>query len=81
MNSLQRIFLTTAGFFLAFGAAAMNPGDRVDNFRLLDHKGASHELYYLSDAKAIVVMIHGNGCQIVRNTLPVLSSRSSNVPS
>ena len=72
MNSWQRIFLVTAGFFATFGAAAMNPGDRVDNFRLLDHKGASHELYYLSDAKAVVVMIHGNGCQIVRNTLPVL---------
>ena len=42
----------------------------VDNFRLIDHHGDSHELYYYSDASAIVVMIHGNGCPIVRNLLP-----------
>jgi mono/diheme cytochrome c family protein/peroxiredoxin len=51
---------------------ALDPGDRVDNFRLLDQNGASHELYYLSDAKAVVIMVHGNGCPIVRNALPVL---------
>jgi len=54
---------------IALGAA---PGDRVDNFRLLDHTGASHELYYLSDAKAVVLMAFGNGCPIVRHALPGL---------
>ena len=59
--------------FTASGRAlALNPGDRVDNFRLLDHRGESHELYYLSDAKAVVLMVQGNGCPIVRNTLPGL---------
>ena len=53
-------------------AHALSPGERVDNFRLLDQNGASHELYYHSDAKAIVVMAHGNGCDIVRQTLPAL---------
>jgi peroxiredoxin len=53
-------------------ALALAPGERVDNFRLLDHRGASHELYYLSDAKAVVLMVHGNGCAIVRNALPTL---------
>jgi len=51
---------------------ALTPGERVDNFRLLDQRGASHELYYLSDAKAVVIMVHGNGCPIVRNALPTL---------
>ena len=51
---------------------ALSPGDRVDNFRLLDHRGESHELYYLSDAKAVVLMVQGNGCPIVRNALPGL---------
>ena len=37
-------------------AFALTPGERVDNFRLLDQNGASHELYYLSDAKAVVLM-------------------------
>ncbi|MEQ9452878.1 MAG: redoxin domain-containing protein [Pseudomonadales bacterium] len=44
--------------------------DRVDNFRLLDHQGASHELYYYSDAKAIAFLVQGNGCPIVRNAMP-----------
>ncbi|MFN0039272.1 MAG: hypothetical protein ACKVP2_07165, partial [Burkholderiales bacterium] len=42
-------------------ALAVEPGQRVDNFRLLDHTGASHELYYLSDMKAVAIMVHGNG--------------------
>ena len=46
----------------------------VDNFRLLDHRGESHELYYYSDASAVVLMIHGNGCPIVRNLLPDLEA-------
>ncbi len=45
---------------------AIQPGERVDNFRLLDQSGASHELHYLSDAKAIVLMVHGVGCPVVR---------------
>jgi AhpC/TSA family protein len=68
----NRVFILLAGVLLASTAEALSPGNRVDNFRLLDHRGASHELYYLSDAKAVVLMVHGNGCPIVRNTLPVL---------
>ncbi len=49
---------------------ALAPNDPVENFRLLDHHGQSHELYYYSDAKAIVVMVQGNGCPIVRNAMP-----------
>ncbi len=48
-------------------AAAAETKDYVDNFALLDHEGRSHELYYYQDAPAIVVMIQGNGCPIVRN--------------
>ena len=54
----------------AADAVALAPGDRVDNFRLLDHRGASHELYYYADARAIVLMVQGNGCPIVRNSMP-----------
>jgi peroxiredoxin len=60
------------GFGWASCALALSPGDRVDNFRLLDQRGASHELYYSSDAKAVLLMTHGNGCSIVRNALPAL---------
>src|SRR5277367_5588931 len=49
-------------------ALALNPGDSVDNFRLTDENGVSHELYYLSDMKAVVLMAQGNGCDFARST-------------
>lgn len=55
-------------------ALALNPGDRVDNFRLLDHTGISRELYYFSDLKAVVLMAQGNGCDVVRKSLPELQA-------
>jgi mono/diheme cytochrome c family protein len=58
--------------WLATPAHALAPGAVVDNFRLLDHTGKSHELYYLSDMKAIVLMVQGNGCPIVRHAVPAL---------
>src|SRR5262245_40623146 len=42
---------------LAFGSAEI-----VDNFRLTDQQGTSHELYYLSDMKAVVLLAQGTGC-------------------
>lgn len=58
----------------ASGAAqAIEPGAVVDNFRLLDQRGESHELYQLSGMKAVVLMIQGNGCPIVRQALPALA--------
>ncbi|REJ94446.1 MAG: hypothetical protein DWQ35_08605 [Planctomycetota bacterium] len=39
---------------------------RVENFRLLDQHGESHELFYYSDARAIVLISHGVGCPINR---------------
>jgi hypothetical protein len=64
---------TVFALFFSRSTLALEPGSRVDNFRLLDHTGASHELYYLSDAKAVVLMVHGNGCGIVRQALPELA--------
>lgn len=58
---------------LSTPALAIEPGQVVDNFRLLDQQGKSHELYYLSDMKAVVVMVQGNGCPIVRQALPALA--------
>jgi hypothetical protein len=37
-----------AALLAATAAQALKPGERVDNFRLFDHLGGSHELYYLS---------------------------------
>ena len=59
----HRILLASLLMFAASAAFALQPGERVDNFRLLDHRGASHELYYLSDMKAVVLMVQENGCK------------------
>ncbi len=57
-------------WLLPSGVQALQTGDLVENFRLLDQKGSSHELYRYADAKAIVVLVQGNGCPIVRNVMP-----------
>ncbi|MEO8315710.1 MAG: redoxin family protein [Pseudomonadota bacterium] len=44
----------------------------VDNFTLLDQNGKSHKLYYLSDKKAVVIMVQGNGCPITRTAWNML---------
>ncbi len=46
----------------------------VNNFGLLDQNGNFHELYYLSDAKAVVLYIQGNACPIVRNAITDLKA-------
>jgi hypothetical protein len=74
MKTVLRLLAVLAGFFFAGSAQALNPGERVDNFRLLDHTDASHELYYLSDAKAVVLVTYGNGCGIVQKSLPRLKA-------
>ena len=43
---------------------------KVENFSLLDQHGEAHELYYYSDASAVVLIVQGNGCPIIRNALP-----------
>jgi len=53
---------------LLTGSALANTRD-VDDFMLLDHTGKAQQLYYQSDASAVVLIVQGNGCQIVRSTL------------
>ncbi|WP_068878542.1 MULTISPECIES: redoxin family protein [unclassified Phenylobacterium] len=45
----------------------------VDNFMLADTEYMGHELYR-TDAKAIVLISHANGCPIVRNVAPALKA-------
>ena len=56
--------------FLALTSQAIEVHDQVENFRLLDHTGTSHELFYYSNKKAIAFLVQGNGCPIVRNAMP-----------
>lgn len=61
------LFITLLFTGLFFGTPAL--AERIDNFVLLDHTGKAHELYYESDASAVVIMAQGNGCEIVRNSI------------
>jgi len=54
--------------------AHLSPGDKVDNFRLLDHAGQSHQLYYLSDMKAVVLIAQGNSCAATSKELPEIKT-------
>jgi peroxiredoxin len=54
-------------------AFAVEPGQKVDNFSLADHRGQPHALYDLANKKAVVIMVQGNGCPIVRQALPALA--------
>jgi hypothetical protein len=56
---------------VSFWALLLSPiSSAVDNFVLLDQNGEAQDLFYDKQSKAIVVMIHGNGCQIIRSILP-----------
>lgn len=60
--------------FFAVSTFALAPGERVDNFRLLDETGSSHELYYFSDTKAFVLMAHNSSCQSMQESVAALAS-------
>ncbi|MEM9300575.1 MAG: redoxin domain-containing protein [Pseudomonadota bacterium] len=60
---LSLVLLTVAGL-------PVLAAPRIDNFTVLDHNGESHALYDHRQAEAIVIMIQGNGCPIVRNAWP-----------
>jgi len=63
--SKQRKLITMAAAvctFICTSAMALQPGDRVGNFRLMDHQGGSHHLYYFSDKQAVVMLVQDNRC-------------------
>jgi peroxiredoxin len=74
----RRIFsslLISIGTLWAIGPAAASglaPGQHVADFTLTDPSGATHELYALSNKKAVIIMTQSNGCPIVRLAIPAL---------
>lgn len=46
------------------------PIDRIKNFKLADQTGKVHELYKMTDAKAIVLTMHTKGCPIGQQLVP-----------
>ena len=62
------------GLTLTSSAMALYVGDRVENFRLMDHAGGSHELHYFADAPAMVLMTHNTSCSTLPDSLKTLAS-------
>ena len=71
MKAVLQVFavLTLA---IALPCWALQPGATVPDFKLTDHHGQQHRLRDLAGMKAVVIMIQGNGCPIVRQALPAL---------
>ncbi|MCC6758569.1 MAG: redoxin domain-containing protein [Candidatus Omnitrophica bacterium] len=67
------IFILSFVFFAPVAWAAAPVGETVNNFSLLDHHGKFHTLDYYRDQKAVVIVVGGNGCPIVRKSIPYLN--------
>jgi hypothetical protein len=65
------VFSALAAPFAVAKSTAPAP---VDNFALLDQRGKFHELYYLSDMKAVVLMTHDNECASVPDAITALET-------
>ena len=61
-------------FVALLGSAATAFAERAENFALPDQHGITHELHGPRLPEAVVIMIQGNGCPIVRNAWPDLSA-------
>jgi hypothetical protein len=76
MRNLHRAGLVLSSLWLTSHALAA-PETVVDNFRLTDHQGVSHELYYLSDMKAVVLLAQGNECDGSRQAATAVQALKS----
>lgn len=64
-SALGRFLLAAA--LAAVPAAAVPAALPVESFALLDQRGLRHDLDDYQGAKAVVLMVQGNGCPLVRN--------------
>ena len=74
LSGLLRLVAGALGLSLTGSVMALAVGDRVENFRLMDHTGASHELHYFADAPAMVLMTHNTSCPTLSDSLQSLTS-------
>ena len=59
---------------------AASASQRIENFVLLDHNGKAQELYYQSDALALVLISHRNDCPQASRTVAGLAELEQNFP-
>lgn len=68
-GTMHRLALTVCACLLGGAAQAGASAAPVNDFALLDQNGKFHHLYYLSDAKAVVLMAHDNECAATRDAV------------
>jgi len=68
---MKKIILILS-FLTIIPAGILQAGDIIENFRLLDHQGKSHELHYYSDKKGIVLIWQENDCSVIRENIDYL---------
>ena len=66
---MHRVALTVCACLLGGAVHAGPSAAPVNDFALLDQNGKFHHLYYLSDAKAVVLMAHDNECAATRDAV------------
>ena len=71
MHRCHRFVAATTALLLPYLAASAD-ASLVENFELLDQRGYAHELYYLSDASAVVLMAHASSCHEAQNAAGAL---------
>ena len=70
----RNCFIAAAAALWALCLANSINASLVENFELLDQRGHAHELYYLSDASAVVLMAHASSCREAQNAAGVLAN-------
>jgi len=77
MNRIHALSICGIAASLVMGVSyATLPGEVVEDFKLVDHTGKTQALYESSSTRPIVIMIQGNGCPIVRHSVPALKQIS-----
>ena len=72
MHSMRLVLSVAA--LLSSAPLTFGSPEIVDNFRLTDQQGTSHELYYLSDMKAVVLLAQGTGCDASQKAATTIES-------
>ena len=62
-----KLLITSLLILFSVGIYSIEVNQKVENFRLNDQLGNSHELFYYSDQEALIFLVQGNGCPIARN--------------
>ncbi len=64
----------TLALCLSASASVQAAAERVGDFALLDHTGTFHQLSYLSDHQAVVLVVHGNNSDAIGKHLEDLEA-------